>query len=382
MIAKRLVYFVMAATLPLALITAVFTVTDGPRPADASGGDSLRPYIDADAWHSGLRLTTKLVWSTTASYDNIAHVDTGVVLAGEAGVVVLANGAPDSQLEAVKALSTTPSIHLSSGYERDEVWVVTGRRVVERYSTSADTGPLSVVIVNDNHMTGADAVPGRLIVRGIYPDSLLHMYSLATSPEQTEPGAPVNVEGVLTATAGRPVMPGLHRTLARQLHVGETTLSPDRQRIAVAFWWHDRIDVYDTEELALVRSIAGPRVTQLNVGVAEVGERRAMTVIGDTSYTYIDVTATDKWIFALYSGAGFRDGPAAFGLGHFVHAFSWDGNFAGEWQLDRGLNALSVHPDGAELLGLRWDTALTEVVVVDGLELAERLPALETGRRQ
>jgi len=71
---------------------------------------------------------------------------------------------------------------------------------------------------------------------------------------------------------------------------------------------------------------------------------------GDAIAGYSDICATEKYIYAIFSGKRMRDGNNPFSS--IVHVMTWDGNKRFKILLDKEINRLTVSQDDATLYGL------------------------------
>ncbi len=169
---------------------------------------------------------------------------------------------------------------------------------------------------------------------------------------------------VLVATVGAPLFPGLVPALAKSLDQTSFDVTSTGTRMAVAYQWSDRIDIYDVGRRELERSIAGPVETKLDFAVAKLNGNTIFTLSDETRFSYVDVAVTDDLILGLFSGSEKREGGQSFGLGRQIHAFTWDGRPVGTWQLQDPLQQIEVDPATGTLYGLRWKPT-TSVVAID-----------------
>ena len=153
-------------------------------------------------------------------------------------------------------------------------------------------------------------------------------------------------EGRLLRISGSPaVRPAeVAPTVWQRSYQARMAASPARTRWAVAQRFADRIDVYDARG---ERVASGERL--MGFGPEDLRDEDSRRV----RFGYIDVTATDQRIFALFSGRTRAEGDANFG--DRVHVFDWDGRLVDVWVLDSRLVALAVEPSGSTLYGIRHE---------------------------
>lgn len=182
-----------------------------------------------------------------------------------------------------------------------------------------------------------------IVANGLFASELLRFYS---------PGGS-NFEVV--RAAGRSPFGDLHPDVA--LHVNESSLTyePDLGRIALAFRYTGRIEVFDIEG-RLLRSMAGPYEVPLHYRVVpdpREGMQRFLRT-DDTRFAYLDVDSNPEYIFALFSGRArgdYVDGQE--GTGNRIHVFRWDGRFVGEWIVEDDLFGIALDPRRGGLFGVR-----------------------------
>jgi hypothetical protein len=213
---------------------------------------------------------------------------------------------------------------------------------------------------------------------GLFADELWRTFELRPVAAATDwkPGTmPPPAEKVL-GSGGAPLFPGINKQFARLLN--ETTLAaqPSGFKLALAFKWSDRINVYDTQSGNLERSIAGPIETKLSFAVDHYDGKPVMTLGPETVYNYVDLVATDDLIVGLYAGREFRKFRSTMATGTAIHAFTWDGRLIGEWELAEPLDNLALDATHQRLYALRWKPKASVVSVdVSALFAAAPRPA-------
>jgi hypothetical protein len=176
--------------------------------------------------------------------------------------------------------------------------------------------------------------PGRVVATGLLADRLLQFYHFRA-------GALVAAESVKG-----PLFPEYPaEKVALSLNRGKIALHPRDHRIVQAFLFSSRVHIYSTEGV-IERAIAGPVDAKGIIETKfdkELGFDRHLQGNKGTRYCYLDVTADDHRIYALFSGrtqGGFQGSVPV--SGDQLHIFDWDGRFLGAWHLDQDLFGIAV----------------------------------------
>lgn len=139
-------------------------------------------------------------------------------------------------------------------------------------------------------------------------------------------------------------------------YTGSLAKSESRGLVALATRHADLIEIYRTDG-TLVKRVSGPFKFQPRFGVTVRGAGPSMSTGDDLRFGYVDVTATDDRIFALFSGRT-REGYGGDAVvGRHVHVFDWDGKLVDVLELDSDLISLTAGPEGDVLFGIRHDPA-------------------------
>ncbi|MDX1674759.1 MAG: BF3164 family lipoprotein [Longimicrobiales bacterium] len=153
-------------------------------------------------------------------------------------------------------------------------------------------------------------------------------------------------DGHLVRTSGSPTVRAaeVSPSVWRRSYQARLSSDPDRTRWAVAHRFADRIDIYDArgEWIAPAHRVHG-------FGPEDLREEDP----GRVRFGYIDVTATDRRVYALFSGRTRAEGAA--NAGDRVHVFDWDGRLIEVWTLDARLLALAIDPAESTLYGIRHE---------------------------
>lgn len=309
--------------------------------------------------------------------------DRGVALLSSSRFVAVDAGSRevlrDTSIQQHEAFAAVGATLLASAEEPGHVWM---------YSwMSGDFGlyDFSTDLVRRQHRRIAPSlrllhwVPGRgVIANGPFEEQMFRIYDNAgaarpsggASAAVASPPSRDVQQMSSTSSLGKPLFPGLTAAFARSLDM--TTMAVDTRggRMAVAYQYSDKVDIYDLKRLALERSVAGPVESKLDFAVAGSSEKPIFTLSEETQFAYVDVAVTDDVVLALYAGRARRKHGSSFGLGQQIHAFTWDGRPAGVWQLAHGLQQIEVDPATRTLYGLRWRPT-TSVVAIDMAPILE-----------
>lgn len=134
------------------------------------------------------------------------------------------------------------------------------------------------------------------------------------------------------------------------LYQSWATLSPAGDKLALACDLSDMIDVY---------SLAPDRATTDwsywhsypdEVVVMPNGEQYMAGSSMRSTYHYVDICSSDRFIFALYSGKKF--GMPDYATGSHIRVVSWDQNISKEFETPDKLAAINIAPDGNILYGI------------------------------
>jgi hypothetical protein len=187
----------------------------------------------------------------------------------------------------------------------------------------------------------------RIVGNGAFATELMRTYAVTRSNGSDAVALTVAQRG------GSALFPRLTKSFSRQLNVTSMAASPTGDRLALAFRWSNRINIYNSRTLQLERSVAGPVETKLSFGVATHEGETVFTLDPEATHSYADVVATDVAVLAAYSGREKRKDSATMGLASAIHAFSWDGRLIGEWILPEACQKIAFDPDAATLYALR-----------------------------
>ena len=162
-------------------------------------------------------------------------------------------------------------------------------------------------------------------------------------------------------------------TLAAPLNETVMAVRPRGDLIALAFRWNNRLRIHSSENLEVIRSIAGPAETFSLFGVADRDGKPALVYTEDTALTYVDVTADNNVIVALYSARDQHQYGYRAPYGRELHVFSWDGRLVRRVTADIDLLKVRAAPERHTLYGLaRREDKRFAIVAFDMNTLAGR----------
>lgn len=124
---------------------------------------------------------------------------------------------------------------------------------------------------------------------------------------------------------------------------------PQKERLAVTFYSAGRLDIYSASG-ELLRSVLGPRQVEPRFEVTPSGGFRWEE---GSEMAYIATTASESHILSIFCDCPLRwDDDTMAGTRRRLHAWTWDGDFVGEFDLGiEGVRTLSVSADGTTLYG-------------------------------
>lgn len=179
---------------------------------------------------------------------------------------------------------------------------------------------------------------GRIVSNGLFPS-----YSLVFMDTTGRPTGRAD----LTAPFGPPSVTS--NTARRLVNVSTMTYSPsDRSRLALAYQFAAELDIIDLKSGRHVTA-NGPRPVRASFRIDPKTKRFFWNK--DNQHAYWDLTATEHFIFALFSGE--KDDSRASGevFAQRIHVFDWEGRFLLELATDRPITTLSINETGDVLYG-------------------------------
>jgi hypothetical protein len=120
-------------------------------------------------------------------------------------------------------------------------------------------------------------------------------------------------------------------------------LHPDGHRAVLADRYRGSIELIDLDR-ATTTTVQGPVALPKGPARTELG-----------TVAYVDVTATSRSIFGLFSGRLVARFGQRASFGDCVHVFGWDGTFQAALRLDGDVIAIAVTEDGSAIYALRHE---------------------------
>lgn len=123
-------------------------------------------------------------------------------------------------------------------------------------------------------------------------------------------------------------------------------LKPSRDKLVLAYMHTDVIEIYDVNTHSCI-AIQGPSgyPVESNFFVGYQGAN-FMDVTKNTRESYIGITTSNKYIYAMYNGHLEKDG---WGRARYIHVFDWDGNPIKKYILTRHITRACVSMDDTHI---------------------------------
>jgi hypothetical protein len=315
---------------------------------------------------------------------SLAFVGGRLVVVG-AGALVVIDPRTGAEIRRV-SLQDSGRVRLAAaatateGPEPNQVWVYSAASgQFGGFDLDRDAAPREVIALG-HLLVEPRWVHGHIVTNGLFENELLHVYrrderEIDPRPRPVSTAVTTTESTIgsarLAGSLGAPLFPGAIKNFSQQLNYTHIAVAPSRARLAMAFKWSNRLYVYDTTRMTLERAIAGPNESRLDFAVGRANDGTPVfTLSGETRYCYIDVIAARDGILALYAGRERRKYPGAAGVGAELHAFTWDGRFIGQWQLDEPIIRMAFDESRHALYGLRWPRR--EVIRIDAARIFDR----------
>jgi hypothetical protein len=271
-------------------------------------------------------------WAIIDSYRRVLLID------GATGQVIdsLGTSTPDRndpRTDAFISISTIASV----GADSLRIYDINAARVVDVGTSDAGFGRpvVSVHFSTTVPMHGPLRARNGWISAGLFPDGRWMEFDLlgqATGIHGAVPGAAANDDR-------------RHTPFVRQIvYEGTPTRSPDQRHLALACLHLGRVELFDSVGGHLVAAdVPDPFPPRFFISILKA-EPYPIIDQANGRRGYVDVTATDSAVYALYSGSPLSD-PVASREGNYVHVFRWDGSRAGIFRLP--VPAIAIALDGA-----------------------------------
>lgn len=166
----------------------------------------------------------------------------------------------------------------------------------------------------------------------------------------------ISLSGVVLSALGEQERPDTTLPLPIVLAANQEVLAVDhsRRRIFGAGIMNGVVRIYDSLGNVLHRAETPYALTPYyRIGTKEGNV--SMQPQPATRYGYLGAAATERLVFALFSGRtirGHQDGASA---GRFIHVFNWEGKLVGILELPEAIGAIALTPDGRTILASRWE---------------------------
>jgi len=162
-----------------------------------------------------------------------------------------------------------------------------------------------------------------------------------------------NREGEPDSTIGPVPKAGdeLPPSVVQHVYQGTLVRRPDGQKLAAVTRHAGQIEIYDMHGARTLRN--GPLTVEPRYSVRSGSRGPSMRTGSDLRFGYVDATATQEHIYALFSGRTREGFPGRAYLGSHVHVFDWNGNFEYALSLDSEVGAITIEVNASVLYALR-----------------------------
>ena len=315
--------------------------------------EQLSDYLTRDSEISTPQLREHVVWTRQSRMKVLRIAHDEAVLASATEIVDLdlktSSARADVGRDQLAALGIDDISSIALAETPGQVWVYnwdSGRMTLLKLNSVPTV--LRVVTVMPS-LRSLHWNAGHLFVSGGSDTALVTVFDEPIAA--TSPGSVVKLNQI--AVIGTPLFPGLTPVLSRSLNVTTLAQRPDGPELAAAFQWSNKIDVFDTDSMRLVRSISGPVESKLDFDIAKLAGKPLFTLNDRSMFSYTSVAGSRDTIVGLYSGrlrARYRGRMAA---GDELHVFGWDGRACGAWRLHDQIDQIAFDEDRDVLYGLR-----------------------------
>jgi hypothetical protein len=157
-----------------------------------------------------------------------------------------------------------------------------------------------------------------------------------------------------TTGALPPPETGAPPRVVQHAYTGTLAVRPDGARMAVGTRHADRLEIYDAAG-TLLHLVRGPRPFEPVFQVAVAQGQPYMASGDELRFGYVDVAATDRAVYALYSGRTRGGAPGVASFGRAVHVYGWDGRLRRTLALDADVLGIAVDEEARRLYATRHD---------------------------
>ena len=149
--------------------------------------------------------------------------------------------------------------------------------------------------------------------------------------------------GILQRTVGSdpPLQSEEPPTVAQQAYLAALAPHPSRSKLVSATRYTSLLEIFNGDG-STSSYVDGPLQIDLNFSVHSTVRGPAIAFGSDARVGYLDVSATNDYIYALFSGRTDEGFPGNTNKGRFVHIFDWDGQFERALELDADVFTIVV----------------------------------------
>lgn len=233
-----------------------------------------------------------------------------------------------------------------------DVWIFDRSLLrMTRLRFGGDVLPAMQEIVNLHQGAGVYLQPvwlsdSTLVVSGIYPrhpEGRLLLTDRAGGAVRGIGEAPRHPGGASIPT-----------TVLQHAYEGPLTVRPDRSRFALATRQADRLEIFEADGTPVARVVGSTGFLPV-FETRERAEGVSMATGDDLRVGYVDISSTDRHIYALFSGKTRGEAGANTFFGREVHVFDWSGELVERLLLDEIAFTMAIAPDGRHLFAVRHD---------------------------
>jgi hypothetical protein len=130
-----------------------------------------------------------------------------------------------------------------------------------------------------------------------------------------------------------------------QLNNGILAADPGRAKVALVYQHVSRVDFFRTDG-ASIGTVDGPRPTRASFRFDST--RKRLFWNSDNEMGYIAAAATERYVYAAFCGCADGRRPET----RYLHVFRWNGDFVGEFVVDRPILEFTVAPNDSLMYGV------------------------------
>jgi hypothetical protein len=129
---------------------------------------------------------------------------------------------------------------------------------------------------------------------------------------------------------------------------------PDGRRIVIATQYADQLEFYGPDG-GRIKTVRGPFGFDPRFTVVDIQGFKTMSSDESMRHGYVDVTATQDRVYALFSGRTREAFGGGASFGRYVHVYDWDGKLLQVLTLDRDLISITLSADERRVFGAAHD---------------------------